>query len=281
MRLRRDSRDTYGVTDARRRCSSAWAWALAAVGLLMASHAEAQEDLDLNPARPTIANSASVQHKGVLQIDTGYDAYPQMRPGNQQAVDTAVSYTPWEKVRLDFDWTEFAYTHDADQHARGVGTVQIGTRIILVKDRRHRWLPGIGIQYEAELPAASDEALNGYGQQAILLVNHHLGRFNVIVNGSVVQTNCQTNAGCSVGGQQAIALAYHPSKRTSIYAEAFAQNVSQSNTPPGTYVFAGFLHRFSDSFGVDGGVRFGVSDGSASIGTTVGFFFGKRLRPVR
>ena len=61
------------------------------------------------------------------------------------------------------------------------------------------------------------------------------------------------------------------------------QNTSQYNTPPGTYIFSGFYHQFSDSFGIDGGLRFGVSDNSARIGTTIGLVFGKRLRsePLR
>jgi hypothetical protein len=54
--------------------------------------------------------------------------------------------------------------------------------------------------------------------------------------------------------------------------------VSQSNTPPGTYIFGGFYRQVSDAFGIDGGMRFGVSDHSASVGTTVGLVFGKRLR---
>lgn len=123
-------------------------------------------------------------------------------------------------------------------------------------------------------------ALQGYGQQAILLLNHHYGPngdLDVILNGSVVQSDCQTLTGCTYGGQQSLALSYHLQPHTRLYAEAFAQNVSQSNTPPGTYIFSGFYHQFGDSFGLDGGLRFGVSNHSASLGTTVGLVFGKRL----
>ena len=122
--------------------------------------------------------------------------------------------------------------------------------------------------------------MQNLGQQAILLLNHHYGAhgdLDVIVNGSIVQANCQTPTGCSYGGQQSAALSYHVGKQTRLYAEAFGQNVSQSNTPPGTYIFGGFYHQVSDVFGIDGGMRFGVSDHSASYGTTVGLVFGRRL----
>lgn len=99
-----------------------------------------------------------------------------------------------------------------------------------------------------------------------------------IVNGSLVQSDCQTRSGCSYGGQQSFAVSYHVNKPTRLYGEIFGQNNSQSNTPPGTYLFGGFYHQFRDTFGIDGGMRFGVSKNSAAVGTTIGVVFGKRLR---
>lgn len=157
---------------------------------------------------------------------------------------------------------------------------QIGGKLEMKKEQYHRVAPGVAVQYEAELPTASQEALQGYGQHAIFLLNHHYGKngdLDVIVNGWLLQSDCQTRARCSYGGQQSMALSYHLQKDTRLYIEAFGQNTSQSNTPPGTYVFGGFYHQFSDAFGLDGGMRFGVSDHSASIGTTIGVVFGKRL----
>jgi hypothetical protein len=239
------------------------------------------QDLNLSSSRPTVANSVTIQSKGVLQVETGYDAYPRNPPGNLQTVDTAFSYVPLDRLRLDFEWTAFQHQQQGDATVNGISTIQIGGKVLLKRENYHEWKPGFAVQYEVELPTASNMALQGYGQQAILLMNHHYGRsgdFDVIVNGSIVQSDCQTKTGCTYGGQQSLALSYHLNKETRLYAEAFGQNVSQSNTPPGTYIFAGFLHQFSDSFGIDGGMRFGVSDHSASYGTTIGLVFGKRLR---
>ena len=236
---------------------------------------------DINATRPTVANAATIQPRGVLQVETGYDAYPQNPPGNQQTVDTGIYYAPLDRLRLDFLWTAFTHQQDGEQSATGVSTIQIGGKVQLKKEQYHRWAPAVAVQYEAELPTAPQAALNGYGQQAILLINHHYGPngdFDLIVNGSLVQSDCQTSAHCSYGGQQSVAVSYHLNPDTRLYAEAFGQNVSQSNTPPGSYVFSGFLHQFNNWFGVDGGLRFGVSDHSSSIGTTVGLVFARRLR---
>ncbi len=238
------------------------------------------QDLGLNPSRPTIADSAGVQSAGVLQVETGYDTYPQKVPGNQQTVDTFITYTPLARLRLDFDWSAYNHLQQGAQIVDGIGTVAIGGKVEFKKEDYHLTAPGIAIQYEAQLPSANNETLQGYGQQAILLINHHYGSsgiLDVILNGSIVQSNCQSLTGCSYGGQQALALSYHLQEKTRIYAEVFGQNVSASNTPPGTYVFTGFYHQYGDAFGIDGGVRFGVSDHSASFGTTVGLVFGKRL----
>jgi hypothetical protein len=254
---------------------------LAAVLLLLggASHGYAQE-IAMSPTRPTISNSATIQSKGVLQVEVGYDAYPQRVPGNQQTVATLFTYAPLDRLRLDFGWSPFTHQQmDADV-VNGVSTIQIGGKVELRKEQYHRPQPGIAVQYEAELPTASNQALQGYGQQFILLLNHHYGpegNLDLIVNGSLVQSDCQTDTGCRYGGQHAVAVSYHLQKETRLYAELFAQNNSQSNTPPGTYFFSGFYRQVNDSFGFDGGVRFGLSDHSASIGTTVGVVFGKRL----
>jgi hypothetical protein len=238
------------------------------------------QDLNLSPTRPTVANSVKIQDKGVLQVETGYDAFPQHNPGNQETVAASLYFVPVERLRLDFGWSAFSHQEGDDGTASGVGTIQVGGKIVLVNEEYSRAIPGIGLQYEAELPTGSDRGLQGFGQQIILLLNHHYGRngiVDVIVNGSLVQSDCQTRSGCRYGGQQSFALSYHLDKHTRLYAEIFGQNVSQSNAPPGTYAFGGFYHQFSDSFGLDGGMRFGLTNHSASIGSTIGVVFGRRM----
>ena len=241
------------------------------------------QDLNLNPTRPTISNSAAMQSAGVLQVESGWDAYPQKSAGRLETVDTLVTYTPEARLRVDFGFGGYNHQEVDGSVTNGVGTVSLGGKVELRKEDYHKAAPGIAVQYEAELPTASDTALNGYGQQFIVLVNHHFGPngdVDVIVNGSVVQ-DCYQRVRCGYGGQQSLALSYHLQKDTRLYAEVFGQNVSQSNTPPGTYVFGGFYHAIGDRFGLDGGMRFGVSGGSASVGTTVGLVFGKRLAGKR
>ena len=276
---RRVPRSVETRKSVRRLVSNAQLSAVMAFGLLSARRLPAQ-DLDLSPTRPTVANSATIQDKGVLQIETGYDAYPQHVPGDQQTVALNLYYAPLKRLRLDFGWSAFNHQEGDDGTASGVGTIQLGGKFVAYKEDYHRAPPGVAIQYEAELPTASNRVLQDYGQQITVLLNHHYGKdgiLDVIANGSLVQADCQTANGCSYGGQQSFSLSYHLQKHTRIYAEVFGQNNSQSNTPPGTYAFGGFYHQFSESFGLDGGMRFGLTNHSASVGTTVGLVFGKRL----
>jgi hypothetical protein len=240
----------------------------------------AAQDIGLNPTRPTIANGANIQNKGVLQFETGYDAYPQRVPGNQQTIAAGLSYAALDRLRLDFGWSPFVHQSDDMSSTNGVGTITAGGKVEIFREQYHLPKPGLAVQYEAEFPSASDHALQNYGQQIIVMINHHYlkdGNLDVIANGSLVQADCQTPAGCIYGGQQSFALSYHIQKDSRLYAEVFGQNNSASNTPPGTYVFSGFYHQISDTIGIDGGMRFGVSDHSASVGTTFGLVFGRRV----
>src|SRR4051812_19840416 len=143
------------------------------------------QDLNLSPTRPTVANSVTIQDKGVLQVEAGYDAFPQRASGNQQTVGESLYYVPLQRLRLDLGWSAFSHQETDDGAASGVGTIQVGGKVVLVQEQYNRATPGIGVQYEAELPTASDRVLQGFGQQVTLLLNHHYGRngvFDVIVN---------------------------------------------------------------------------------------------------
>jgi uncharacterized glyoxalase superfamily protein PhnB len=270
-----DSASVYACLAAR---GSACLRALLALILLVAVRAASvsAQDLQLSPTRPTIANSVSIQDKGVLQVEAGYDAYP----SDEQTVSTFLSYALLKRLRIDFGWSAFNLEQMGSDSVHGVGTTQVGGKFVLLEEQYGHATPGIGVQYEAELPTASTSSLQGFGQQIILLVNHHYGKngiFDVMLNGSFVQSDCQTREGCAYGGQQSAALSYHVRERTRLYAEVFGQNNSQANTPPGTYCFGGFYQKFSDSFGLNGGLRFGVSKHSSRFGVTIGVVFGKRL----
>jgi hypothetical protein len=67
------------------RLSMTWtrACSLTTITMFSPTYASAQ-DMNLKPARPTITNSATIQSRGVVQVETGYDAYPRSEPGNQQ-----------------------------------------------------------------------------------------------------------------------------------------------------------------------------------------------------
>ena len=122
-----------------------------------AAHGQTSE---MNPTRPTVANSSGIQEKGTLQVETGYDAYP----GDMQTVDTAFFYAPLDRLRLDFVWSAFSHeVNDDGSTTNGVSTIQFGGKVEIKKEDYHRWAPGLAVQYEAELPTASKHDLQDYG----------------------------------------------------------------------------------------------------------------------
>src|SRR3982751_6717934 len=102
-------------------------------GFLFLGNLSAQ-DLNLSPTRPTVANGVSIQDKGVLQVATGYDAYQQRFPSNQQTVGVLLSYVPLKRLRLDYGWSAFSHQQSNDGTASGVGTIQVGGKCVLLKE---------------------------------------------------------------------------------------------------------------------------------------------------
>ncbi|MGI4855233.1 MAG: hypothetical protein ACRYF4_14455, partial [Janthinobacterium lividum] len=69
---------------------------------LLAVSAAGGQAVDLNPTRPTVANSSGIQGKDVLQVEIGQDSYPEVVPGDQQTTAVSLFYAPLERLRLDF-----------------------------------------------------------------------------------------------------------------------------------------------------------------------------------
>ena len=113
--------------------------ALLLVSVLLIARLSVGQDLNLRSSRPTVANSVTIQSKGVLQVETGYEAYPRNPSGNLQAVDTAFSYVPLDRLRLDFEWTAFQHQQQANATVNGISTVQIGGEVLLERENYHEW----------------------------------------------------------------------------------------------------------------------------------------------
>lgn len=103
------------------------------------------QDLNLSPSRPTVANSVTMQDKGVLQAEIVYGAFPQHNPGNQQTVGTSLYYVPVERLRVDFGWSAFSHQEGEDGKTSGIGTIQLGGKIVLVPEQYNRAKPGIAL----------------------------------------------------------------------------------------------------------------------------------------
>ncbi len=87
------------------------AWSLIMFTMLSLVLTSAQ-DISLSPTRPTVGNSAAIQSRDVLQVESAYDAYPQRVPGNQQTVDSLLTYIPLARLRMDFGWSAFNHQEE-------------------------------------------------------------------------------------------------------------------------------------------------------------------------
>jgi len=49
--------------------------------------------------------------------------FPQKVPGNQQTIDTTLTYTPLTRLRLDFGWSAFNHREESGVVTNGIGTI--------------------------------------------------------------------------------------------------------------------------------------------------------------
>lgn len=156
----------------------------------------AQENSYIDSTRPTISSDASIQQKGVLQIESGYDAY--FLPYDQTgAVSLYYSLTNW--LRLDASVSAWRATDvGVDHRTEGVGNAEFGTKIILFHDGRSKTIPGVAVEYEDSAASASEANLRSRYHQGTLIFSNTAGPWKWKLNGSLIASNCRNANGCRV-----------------------------------------------------------------------------------
>ncbi len=117
---------------------------------------EDEEDF-IDPTRPTVSESATIQKKGVLQLEYGGDfdfRSPDFRNRQSAPLDTQVGVN--KRLRLDFGFETVVSQKDLiGMRETGIGDVRLGFKAI-ARDKPKERL-GIAFAYSVKLPTASEE----------------------------------------------------------------------------------------------------------------------------
>src|SRR3954454_24546429 len=51
-------------------------------------------------------------------------------------------------------WSAFRHQEMGEEGSNGIGTIQVGGKVVFPEEKYHHAAPGVAVQYEAELPTA-------------------------------------------------------------------------------------------------------------------------------
>ena len=224
------------------------------------------------PVRPSVSESARIQKKGVLQIESGADfdfAAPDFR--NQQAASLNAYIAATKYLRLDFEFEPATSQKNRMQtRETGVGDVNLGFKTI-ARDKPDERL-GVAFSYSIKLPTASREKDLGTGKvnhnlRAIL--NRTLGKNDFIVNFSYLNVGREMTDKRDSGAQVILRYDRDFTKKFGLVNELFGNTVDEEQTR-GIYYLGALTYKPNKKLRFDAGVRPGFGRAAPRFG----FFFG-------
>ncbi len=229
----------------------------------------------IDPTRPTVAQGATIQRPGVLQVEAGYIGY--FRSYDQtQNLDLYYAATRW--LRLDASVPGWRSTGGSTA-AVGLGNAGFGAKAILFPQGKSRIVPGFALQYEETLPSAPNSALRSHYHSGSLITSQKFGKWTAQLDGLLI-ADCQHPSGCGLRGEGVVGTAYQLTDKTSLSANVFGDTVSV-DAPPGAYALLGAIYKLRYDFAFTGGIRVGLSESAPRIGLTAGIVFGIGPKPRR
>ncbi len=200
----------------------------------------AQEDDDefIDPTRPTVSESATIQKKGVLQLEYGGDfdfRSPDFR--NRQSAPLDMQFAVNKRLRLDFGFETVVSQKDLmGMRETGIGDVRLGFKAI-ARDKPKERL-GIAFAYSVKLPTASEEKELGTGRvdhNLRLIFSRTLDKNDFVFNVSYLNVGREDSDRRASGAQVAFAFERKLSKKFSVITEIFGNSVDEEQ-PRGIYL---------------------------------------------
>ncbi len=236
-----------------------------------------EDDEDyISPVRPTISDSATIQKKGVLQVETGGDFdfdTPDYR--NQQAHSLNFYYAVNKKLRLDLEIEPvISQRNPAGSRETGIGDVNLGFKTI-ARDKPKERL-AVGFAYSVKLPVANAEKELGTGKfdhNLRLILNRTLGKTNYVFNAVYLNNGREMSQRRDSGAQTVFTVERELPGKFGIVGEIYGNTINESQ-PRGVYLLGALTYRISKRLHFDVGARPGFGRDAPRVGVFAGLSVG-------
>jgi len=234
------------------------------------------EDDFIDPTRPTVSESATIQKKGVLQLEYGGEfdfRSPDFR--NRQTAPLDLQFAVNKRLRLDFGFeTAVSQKDSMGMRESGIGDVSLGFKTI-ARDKPKERL-AIAFAYSVKIPTASEEKELGTGRvdhNLRLIFNRTLGKNDFVVNVSYLNVGREDNDRRASGAQAVFAFERKLPKKFSVITELFANSVDEEQ-PRGIYFLGALTYKINKRLRFDVGARPGFGRDAPKIGIFAGLTVG-------
>ncbi|HEX7956971.1 MAG TPA: transporter, partial [Pyrinomonadaceae bacterium] len=164
-----------------------------------------QEEEEIKPTRPGVANPAEIPEPGVLQLELGYDS--NFRSGelrDEHTLPVTLRYSAAKRLllHLDFEAVRSQTDEATRERATGFGDTRVGFQVVALEDAPGR--PALAFAYFAKLPTADEASGLGTGRfdhKVVALVSKKVGETDIDFNAAYLLVGREGGPGWEHGGQ--------------------------------------------------------------------------------
>ncbi|HEX8706871.1 MAG TPA: transporter [Pyrinomonadaceae bacterium] len=237
---------------------------------------QGEEEEFIKPSRPSVANPAEIQRRGVLQLEYGYDGnFRGSEFRSQQTAPLTLRFAAASRLllELDFDTVE-SETDETGTRMTGIGDTRIGFQAVVLKDTEKH--PALAFAYYAKLPTASEKKGLGTGRvdhRLVLLLSKKLGEVDLDLNGAYLIVGREGEPGWVTGGQGALAFSGEFKSGFGLIGELSGQTKDDVQ-PKGLFALGALTYKANRRLVFDAGMRFGLNPDAPRFGIFAGVTVG-------
>ena len=138
------------------------------------------DEVEANPARPTVSTPATLTPVGYLQFETGVlvaEKSPEF--ANQTSFNEVIKFAPLKRLQFILISEPWAFTDTGPQNSRDAGDVSAGFQAMLIEGGEHK--PTVSVSYFRRVYSgtAPDIDIGSNRQSAILLLSANVAGFHI------------------------------------------------------------------------------------------------------
>ena len=236
-----------------------------------------EEEAEIKPSRPGVANPADIPEPGVLQLEFGYDSNFRARDVRaEHTLPVTLRYSAAKRLLLhvDFDAVRSQTDEQTRERATGFGDTRVGFQVVAVEEGEGR--PALAFAYYAKLPTADESKGLGTGRfdhKLVGLLSGKVGETDVDFNAAYLLVGREGAPGWGHGGQAALSVSRDFKNHFGVEAELSGQSLDDVQ-PRGLFALGAVRYTAGPRLVFDAGARFGLNPEAPRVGLFAGMSVG-------